>query len=799
MIRNYLLVALRQLWKSKFYSLINIAGLVAGVCGFLLIMLYVAHDLRFDQYHAKKDRLYRLTIGHIERGAPHSAVTGGVMPHVLQQNYPGIEKVARFRKLPSLVRHDEKALFEERFFFTDSTAFDMFTFPFVEGDPARALTEPYTVVLTEDAAMRFFGRAQGVTGELLQVDESMTFKVTGVLENIPDFSHFKFDFLASASTLPMHPQVQSYQLTGWYAHYFYNYILLEEKADPASVAKSIVTAHKQHSDPEDYKLYGRDMGLYLQPLTEIHLNPLYGEIDPQGDKTILLVLAGVAVLILLLACINFANISTVLSMTRRKEVGLRKTLGARRAQVVLQFMGESLLVCCVTFALALVFVELLMPWFNVMTGKQIAWTYLVDGRTLFTLAGAVGATAVLGGFYPSYIAGRFSPAGILRGNAGATRSFGFRKAVIIFQFTISMVLISGALIISSQVKHMLSKDLGLTTRNVLAILTHGDPQVHQKLPVLFDRLAQLPSVGNSTECELIPGETVFGIIARIEGQDNINYSTIAIGYDYLDVFGIQLIAGRDFSRAQPMDTVLDRVIVNESLVRMLGWTPEQAIGKAYDRGGDGEHPGEIIGVVRDFNFTSVKREVGPVVFMYARHFFNKAAVRLEPGTPLPAAVAEVRKVWESVYPGRPFDFRFADESVEQQYRAEQKFGNLFAWFSALAIFIGVLGLFGMVSLDLNLRTREVGIRKVLGATLSHLIGVLSRDFMKLVLAAFAISVPLAWWLCHLWLSNFAYKIDRVAPLIAIPALGVVALASAVVVVQTLKSALANPVEALKSE
>ena len=801
MLRNYLTVALRQLWRNKLYSSLNLTGLIAGVTCFMLITLYIAHDLRYDQYHVRKDRIYRLALGNIEQGFPRSSVSGGVMPHTLQQNFAGIEKVVRFRKLPSLVAVRDQAHFEEKFFFTDSTVFDVFSFQLLEGDTRTALTDPFTVTLTESAALRYFGRTARVTGELIQVDERMTFKVTGVVKDLPDFSHFKFDFLASAATLPLHPQepVRTYQLTGWYAHYFYNYVLLNENADPSVVGRNILNAHKYHSDPEEYKLYGQSMALFLQPLTDIHLNPLYGEIEPQGDRMVLYVLAAVATLILILACINFANISTALSLNRRKEVGLRKTLGARNGQVASQFMGESLLLCALAFLLASLALGAILPWFNIFSGKHLAWQLLLEGDTLLILACALVVTALAGGFYPSFIAQRFSPSGILKGQIVGSQRFGFRKSIIVFQFTISMILVAGALTISEQVKHMLNKDLGLSTDQVLVIPAHGDPQILGKLPLFFERLKQVPAVESSAVCELVPGETVYGIIARFEGKENINFATIGIGFDFLETFQIELVAGRDFSPQQPLDTLVDRVIINEQLAHYLGWKPEEAIGKTYDRGGDGERPGEVIGVVRDFNFTSAKNNVGPLVLMYAPNFFDKAAVRIASGQHLPAAVEQIQRAWRTVFPSRLFEFRLADESVQLQYQAEKKFGKIFTYFSSLAILIGILGLFGTVSVDLSVRTKEVGIRKVLGASVRNLIALLSTDFLKLVLIAFVISLPLAWWLAQQWLSQFAYRLESVAWLIALPALGVVVLALLVVVAQTLQGARVNPVDSLRNE
>ena len=461
-------------------------------------------------------------------------------------------------------------------------------------------------------------------------------------------------------------------------------------------------------------------------------------------------------------------------------------------------MSESFLICLFTFILGVALIELLLPWFNSFTGKQIVWNQLFDLRTILVLVSAMMLTSLLGGFYPSVMAGRFSPAAILKGDGQGNRTFGFRKSVIVFQFVISMILIAGSVVISSQVKHMLTKDLGLNTDQVIVLPMHGDPQLLSKLPVFFDRLSQVPSVTSSSVCELIPGETVYGIIGKFEGHENLNYSTIGVGFNYLNTFQMDLLAGRDFSRNQPLDTLVDRVMINETLAQNLGWTAEEAIGKSYDQGGDGEHPGEIIGVLKDFNFGSLKTDVNPMVLAYLPYFFDKAAIRIE-GPDMKASIEQIQQTWASVYSSRPFDFRFADDSIQMQYQSEKKFGRLFSYFSTLAILIGVLGLFGMVSLDLTLRTKEVGIRKVLGASMRNLITLLSRDFLNLVLIAFVVSVPLSYWLSQQWLANFAYRLTSIELLITLPSLGVLLMALAAVCLQTIKSARANPVESLRSE
>jgi putative ABC transport system permease protein len=799
MLRNYLVVALRQLWKNKFYSALNVTGLLAGAACFLLITVYVTHELGYDQFHEKKDRIYRLALGPLDKNKMSSCVTGGVMPAVLNDEYAGIEGFARFRHLPSLVAVGDKSFFEQKFFYTDSSLFDVFSFKLLSGDPGTALDEPFTVLLTLSAAEKYFGDRDPI-GQLMQVDETMTFKVTGVLEDVPSNSHIRFDMLASASSLLQHPQpnVRTWQLTSWYSHYFHNYILLEENADPASVDAAIRDAAKFHSDQGQYESFGKNMGLFLQPLNSIHLEPIFGEIEPQGDGKIIIILGGVAVLILVLACVNFANLSIMLSLGRRREVGLRKTFGARKRHVWLQFTGESFVVCLCSFMIALAFALAVLPWFNSLTGKSIVWLEFLSEKTVMACVIAVSATTLAGGLFPAAIAGRLSPAHILKGNDVKPRSFGFRKGIIVLQFSITIVLIAGSLVIWRQVDYMLSKDLGLDAEQVVVIPTYGDPRVNDRLELFYDQLGSIPSVTSFTSAESIPGEPVFGIVGIFEGHPIKNYSTMGIGYDYLRTFGMELVAGRDFSRMIATDTSTNCVIINETLCRSLGWTPDEAVGKSYNMGNEIVRPGKVLGVAKDFHFNSLRSEIRPLVMGYIPFFFQQVPVRIETAD-MQGAIEAIRLAWKNVYPNRPFDFRFADETLHGQYHAEQRFGSLISCFSGLAIIIGLLGLIGMVSLDLTMRTKEIGIRKVLGAGVASLVGKLSQSFIGLVVLAACISVPLAFWLSGLWLSDFAYRIDSVVAVILAPAIGVIVLSTVVLTLQTLRTASSNPVNSLRTE
>jgi putative ABC transport system permease protein len=799
MLRSYIIIALRQLWKNKFYSGLNVTGLLSGIACFLLITVYVTHELSYDGFHEKKDRIYRLALGSLDKNKMSSCVTGGVMPGVLNNEYAGIKSFARFRHLPSLVAVGEKIFFEQKFFYSDSTLFDVFSFRLHSGDPSTALRDPFSIVLTQSAAARYFGESDPL-GMLMQIDETMTLKVTGVMEDVPSNSHLHFDMLASATSLTHHPQpnVRTWQLTSWYSHYFHNYILLDENADPAAVDAAIRDAAKYHSDPQQYESFGKNMGLFLQPLTSIHLAPIFGEIEPQGDEKVLLILGGVAGLILVLACVNFANLNMMLSLGRRREVGLRKTLGARRRHVWIQFTGESFIVCLCAFVIGIAVVLAILPWFNSFTGKAIVWADIFSGKAIIACIAALITTTLAGGLLPALAAARLNPSQILKGIVSPPRSFVFRKGIVVLQFSITIVLIAGSVVIWKQVDYMLTKDIGLNTDHVIVIPTYGDPRVNAKLDLFHQQMDAIPSVSSYTTAESIPGEAVFGIVGIFEGHPIKNYSTMGIGYDYLRTFGIDLVAGREFSKEISTDTSTNCVIINESLSRLLGWSPEEAIGKSYNMGNEVVRPGKVIGVARDFHFNSLRNEIRPIVMSYVPFFFQQVPVRISKDD-MPGTIEAISLAWKKVYPSRPFNFRFADESLHGQYQAERTFGRLVSYFSILTIVIGLLGLIGMVSLDLAMRTKEIGIRKVLGAGVPALVAKLSKNFLTLVVLAALVSVPIAFWLSNVWLSDFAYRIGSVAIVIILPCLGVVALSALVLTIQTMRTASSNPVDSLRTE
>ncbi len=799
MLIHYLKVAIRNIVRFRTYSAINLIGLVIGFTCFLLIALYILHELSYDKYHLKGERIYRLALGSIKDNRMGTCISAGAMPLSLKASFAGIEEVVRVRHLPSTVAYQDQMVFEEKFFFTDVTFFSVFTHPLIVGDPKSALEKPFSMVLTENTALRYFGQADDrIIGKLLQVDESMTFIVTGIVENPPDNSHFKFDMLASAASLVSHPQehVRTYQLESWYSHYFHNYILLEQGADAKLVDENIRNAAKKYSDPVYYERFGTNMGLFLQPLHDIHFQPLRGELEEQGDSIVLSILGVVGLVVMVLGCVNYMNISTAQSIHRISEVGVRKAMGASGTQMATQFLGESGAINLLALFLAIGVADLALPYFNVFTGKVISLSIL-NVSTATTLVGIALLAGVLGGLYPTAFLTRYSPVKSLKKiSVEAPGRFSVRRLIVIFQFAVSILLVGGTFLIFSQVKHMLGKDLGLSTEQVIVIPTHGDPLVNSKADAFFERLSNRSEVASYTISELSPGDPIYGIVASFEGSEIRNYSTTGVDHGFLDTYKINLLAGRNFSLDQPLDT-LEKVIVNESLIKLFNWTPEQAIGKRYDMGGDGETVGQIIGVVQDFNFNSLREEVQPVVMGIMPYFYQKIAVRLTGD--LQSSVDIVREAWENVYPTRPFEFRFADQSIEQLYQKERKFGKLFMLFALVASSIGLLGLFGITSLELKFRTKEIGIRKVLGAPIRHLLLMLSRDFFKLTSIAFILSIPLAWYLMNEWLQNFTYRIQSIYHYILWPGLMVMILAAVVVFVRTWSATTVNPIDTLRSE
>lgn len=800
MFRSYFNAAFRNFRRNRKHTTINLLGLSLGLAAFIVIFQYVTFEYSFDRFHHKADRIQRLTLGRLDNGVGTSAVTAGAMAPILHDNYAGIKSYVRLRKFPSLVTHEETRIHEDKFYFTDSTFFQMFSYELKEGSKENILEEPNTIVLTERAAERIFGRSSGLLGETVRIDNYADYRIDGIVKNPPANAHFSFDYLASIASIATHPNepLRTYQTNGWYAHYYYTYLQLEDGVSPMALQEQIVEASKIHSDPEYYELYGVNMGLYLQPLTDVHLHPLYGELEPQGNADNLYILSSAGLIILLLAIVNYTNLSTAQSIRRVKEVALRKTMGAERKELIVQFLGESVVLSLIAFVLAISLIQLFESDLLGPVGLPSGIFDSFYETNVFYLLVISGLTGIIGGLYPAFYLSSFGPGHLFKDSLSGERKFLFRKVVVFFQFAISMLLISGTVIVFSQVRFMQNQELGIDTEQILVLPTYGNANIHARYDRLRQDLSRLTEVRSSTLAELSPGDIAFGIVARFEGMEtNKSFTTTGVDYDYLKTYDLKLIAGRDFSREIPTDAE-ERIVINRKLCEQLGWTPEEAINKTYDFGGDGITPGFVIGVVEDFHFNSLRREIYPMVMALAPAFYQKIAIKLD-GTDLAGSISKVEDIWQHVYPEFPFNYQLVDQEFDRQYASERSFGALFLQFTILGLLIGAFGIYGLIQLMTEYRRKEMSIRKVLGAPVWRLTVLLTREYMILMALAFLVAGPLAYIFMNNWLADFAYAIAVKWWMLGLSLVAIALISFSTIGTSVFRTARANPVDSLRHE
>ena len=795
MFKNYFLLHLRRLWKMRAYAGINIGGMAVAVTGCFFLVGHILHEAQFDQYHEKADRIVRLNVGNLHTDR-RSAVSSGAMAPAFADDYPEIENYVRFRQISSLVEKGERQFYEDGFYYTDSTVFEVFDFALREGDPNTALKQPFSIVLTAAAAEKYFGDGAAM-GQSLEIDNRFTFQVTGILEEVPDNSHFRFDFLASVSSLRQHPDesVRYWSLNSWYSHYYHTYLLLRPVADVAALGHKIERIAEQYSNPEYFELYGREMGLYLQPLTDIHLQPVRGEMEAQGNAKDLYIFGAVALILLLIACFNYANLATALTLERHREIGVRKVLGAGTRQLSFSFFGESFLVSGLGFLVALALLQLAAPLWEQLTGYAFAFKLEMLPFALLTLL----LLGFLGGAYPALVGRSFHPASIFKNDAGKIKGFSVNKGLVVFQFALSLGLIVATLVVSEQLRYMRNQPLGLDMEQVVVLPTRGNPTVTQRFASFERELKKSPDVTLSTISELVPGQQIFGFTCRFEGMEaGRDFSSVPVGYDFFATYSMTFAAGRTFSRNIPTDT-LERAIINEALARELGWTdPQEAIGKRYDFANDGENIGEVIGVVKDAHFSSLRNDIRPLLFLMDDHFNRHISLRLRTAD-LPSTLATIERIWQQFFPDLPFEYFFADEHFGRQYTADQRLANILAYFVGIAILLACVGLFGLSAFTVRRRFREIGIRKVLGATTASIVQLLSADFLKLVLVAILIAIPVSYHFMNQWLQDFAFRITVPWWVFGLAGAALIGVAFLTVSLQSVNAAYANPVDSLRSE
>jgi putative ABC transport system permease protein len=800
MFRNYLKIALRNIKRHTGYSLINVAGLAIGMTCCILMLLWVQDELSFDRFHQNSDRIYRLcldaNIGSPLRVPVSMAPAGPAMA----SEFPEVEGAVRIIRPERVsVKFEDMTFQEEDVCYADNSIFDVFTFPLVSGDPKTALSSPYSVVITEEMAKKYFGNQEPL-GKILRFDDEADFTVTGVMKNVPPNSHLNFNMLRSFETqYRENPEAMESWVNAW----FYTYLLLAENCDSKQLEEKFAPFVDKHMG-NFLGAIGGTVKLFLQPLTDIHLySDFERDLPSNGDITYVYLFSGIALFVLLIACFNFVNLATARSATRAREVGMRKTLGAGRGKLMAQFLGESLIFSFFSVALACILLELALPLFNSLAGRQLNLNYFERPWLIPALAGLALLVGFLAGSYPAFFLSSLKPVRVLKGTGSAIASnSGFRRMLVVAQFVISIILIIGSITIYNQIDFMKNKKLGFDKEHVL-VIPGLNQAARQSYLSIRDQLTKIPGVTSVGASSLVPGRGRTKSIFYPEGlSDNepqtMDYMTV--DPHYLPTMNMDMAQGRNFSADFSTDST-QSAIINQAAAIKFGW--DNPIGKTFRLpnlpGDEGdEQIATVIGVVKDFHIASLHQKIEPQLIFYDLSSINHISVRLAPEN-ITHTVGLLEEEWKKISPDRPFDFYFLDQSFDSQYRAEERLGKISLYFSLLGILIACLGLLGLSSYTTERRTKEIGVRKVLGATETGIVMLLSREIVRWVLLANIIAWPVAYWLADRWLGGFAYRINLGWTTFVLA--GLVALSIAVITVsfQAVKAALANPVESLRYE
>jgi len=784
MLKNYLKIALRNIKRHKVFSFINLAGLAIGMACFILIVLWIQNELSFDKFHTNKDRLFRIQ-NKLSSGNYANSLTYA-LPPVLKEKYPEVEEMARVWPWHrSLVKYQDKSFDEENFYLTDPGFFKMFSFPFIHGNPETALPDKYSVVLTQKTARRYFGNENPVGKILYLAAHDADFKVTGVIANIPSNSHLQFDMVSRVEWLGED------RLARWREWVAPAYVLLHSDASADSVNTKIADIYKEIIDP------GYNVEPVLQPLTKIHLF-WYGR---TGSIVRVYIFSIIAVFILVMACINFMNLSTARSTQRAREVGLRKVLGASRAQVARQFLGEAVLFSFLSMFLALYCVWAVLPAFNNFTAQTLTLFSGSNISIFLILFFTVLFTGAIAGSYPALFLSSFQPVKTLKSRM--TKNSGgsvFRKVLIVFQFTISIGLIVCTLIVSKQLRYVQNRDLGLNREHVVTL--NNNPDLEKRFDVFKQELKSKSGILNVTSAAQMPMQVGQSVPMNWEGNPNIEpelWAYTMADYDFFETFDMKIMQGRSFSKNYPTDEK-SACIINETAARRLGL--ENPIGTNISFGHMALDPSlrnlRVIGVVKDFHYRSMYNNIGPFLFRIYKPYHFYVFIKVD-GNQITDALQNIKAVFAKYAPDYPFRFDFLDEAFNRQYASDMELRRLFNLFSVLSIIVACLGLFGLVSFTVEQKTKEIGIRKVLGAQVSDIVILTTKEFLKWIAVANFIAWTVGYYLMTQWLNNFVYKVS-IGPVVLLMASGLALLVVFITIsYQTVKAALANPVDSLRYE
>lgn len=808
MLKNYFKIVFRNAQKHPMYVLINLVGLAIGMAVSIVILLYVQFELSYDRFHPDADRIFRVSRawnnpdGDISLHLGHTAPPFGPL---IKSDFPEeVEYSARLFNFNPLIKSGENAFEEERFFFADPEAFDLFEWEMVEGEGKSAIEQADGVVITEETARRYFGDESALGKELLAnlAGQEVTFQVRGVMKDTPENSHFHVDFIAS-----MVPVVQFYGglesfMSNYGSNNFSTFIKLNEGVDYRDFEAKLPTLIDRHIGPNQAGIAAsKGTKLILWPIADVHLySNLDSEIEPNGNIDYVYTYMAIAFFILLIACINFMNLSTARSSLRSMEVGLRKVMGANRGLLIRQFMGESFIMTFCSMVLALVLVFLFLPTFSDFTQSALSFNLLKNPEYLLGIFGIIVFVGLISGSYPALFLSGFLPARVLKGTFKAGKGHErFRSVLVVGQFAISVMLIVAVLVVVGQLEYMQNKDLGFENEDILVLPTSN--QINENYLILKDRLENHPGIRAVSVSSRVPSGRLLdsqGTSAEVDGeltQINLRIADIHVGHNFLETYGIEIVAGRTFDFQLASDST-EAFVLNETAIREVGWSsPEEAIGKQFIYG---NRRGFVTGVMKDFHFESLHQPIVPIVFMISQNRNNLVSLKID-SNQRDEVLSYLRQEWAQFRPDFPFEPFFVDEGFDRQYESEARVRTIFTFFSVLAILISVLGLLGLVTFATEQRTREIGIRKVMGAETTNILLLLGKDFLKLVGIGFLIAIPISWFGMNTWLEDFAYRIGIHWSVFLWAGLLAGLIAAITVTSQTIKAAWANPVKSIKNE
>lgn len=811
MLRNYLKVAWRNLVKNKTFSLINIAGLASGLACFILIALYVADELSYDRFNNKANRIYRINSDIIFGGNElRLAVASDPMGAALKNDYPQVEEYVRFYASSGLklIKKGDQYLKETDVAHADSTVFDVFTLPVLAGDAKTALNEPNTVVVTESAAKKYFGTTD-VLGKNIETNDngSTLYKITAIIKDIPHNSHFNFSMLFSMDNV-------EYQWGNFLSHNHQTYLLLKEGTDYKVFEKNFTQFIDKYIMPQaaqfmqiksmdEFKKAGNKLEYSLIPLTDIHLHSdRTAELDVNGNIQYVYIFSVIALVVLVLACINFMNLSTARSAARAKEVGIRKVVGSEKRYLIRQFLTESILTTVLSTTLAITIAWICLPWFNDLSAKELLISDLLRPKNLSFLIALPLIVGLLAGVYPAFVLSSFNPIVVLKGKlSGGLKRSNLRNVLVVGQFTMSIFLIAATIVVFRQLNYIQTKKLGFNKDQMLVVNGTG---LGKNREAFKNEVSKLNGIKASTYAGFLPvsgysrNDVSFSTSPAMTADNSLNMQVWDISHEYIPVMEMEMVKGRNFSKEFGTDS--NATIINEAAAKLLGW--ENPVGKKLytffqDQMGTQLIGREVIGVVKNFHFNSMKENIGPLCFRLADNSWT-TAFKVNTSD-MRQLIANIESTWKTLAPGKPFSYQFMDDAFDNMYRVEQRTGKLGLTLAIIAIVIACLGLFGLAIYTAEQRIKEIGVRKVLGATMSNIVSMLSKDFLVLVLVASALAIPLAWWAMNKWLEDFAYRVN-VGWWIFLAA-GAIALLIALITVssQAIKAALANPVKSLRTE